>query len=192
MVCVLSPSEDNTEQILKEHNVKILRHDLPGRKVRDVDAHIWGLPTTYTYMSKLRNTLIEAALGMEADYFLSLDSDVILPPDAIKRLLDYSTNNHPGVIAPAVNMAQGAIAWNTMSWVDRAHPSLSHRPVREPLGGLADVVMAAMLLDKVGLEARWQTHPQGEDVGFCLDARAKEVPLWWVPEIKCDHRMRRV
>lgn len=191
IVCVYSPSADETESMLKRENVTILYDLRSGRDVKEIDFHQWGNLERYEYMASLRNMLIDYALDNDADYFFSLDSDILLPPGALKYMLNHLAG-HTGVVAPAVNMLmQQDTAWNTMSWVDQYHPNLAHRPVKHPKGGQVDVIMAAMLLDRKGLEARWTSHLQGEDVGFSVDAHYKKIPLWWLKDVHCQHIMRR-
>lgn len=189
-VCIYSESADETLQLLKDNDVTVLVDDRPGRRRNEIDGHMW-VQQRYEYMSSMRNRLIEYCLEHEADYFFSLDSDVILPPKGLQQMLRFA-ETHEGVIAPAVNMTTGQIAWNVMAWKDREHPGVANRNAGEQQTGPADVVMAAMMLDRRGMECRWQSHTQGEDVGFCVDATAKDVPRWWLAEIHCTHLMRRV
>lgn len=190
IVCVYTESEDDTEKILVEKEVTILRDERPGRAVIEIDGHCWGSENQYAYMADMRNRIIEHALEADADYLLSLDSDIIMPSMGLQHLLDYA-QTHEGVISPAVNMAWGSVAWNVMSWVDASRPNLVTRNMliseRDPV----DVVMAAMLLDRRGMEARWVGHPAGEDVGFCIDAEQKGIKRWWLPSVRCDHLMAR-
>jgi hypothetical protein len=191
VICIVSPSSDNTKELLEERGGIVLFHDTdlkPGRSRRDIDGHIWGDMETYAYMSDLRNSLTWAARGLEADYFLSLDSDIILPKNGLATLLDYAAD-HEGVVSPSVNMVARGTVWNQMSWVDNSRPSMAHRPIQEPMEGAADVVMACMLLDRSAMDVNWKAHRQGEDIGFCIDAAAKGVKLWWLPTVRCSHYM---
>lgn len=188
IISVLSPSNDTTEEILLAHNVDVIYHPALGRPINEIEAHVWGDIKTYDYMAALRNLLLDVAIGREADYFFSLDSDILLPPNGLINLLAYSSK-HPGVTSPAVNMSQlpSEKAWNVMQWsaggVDRLSvPDTS---------GQVDVVMAAMLLDNYAMaKCRWKGSNHGEDVGFSLDAHQKAIPLWWVPQVMCSHLMR--
>jgi hypothetical protein len=190
IICILSASTDGTEEIMEHQGVEIIRDERPGRSINDIDGHCWGQPNTYAYMADMRNKLVRTAIELKADYFFSLDSDIILPDSGLATMLKYAVDHH-GVIAPAVNMAVGETSWNQMDWIDPYRPGLAIRNPRWPETGRSDVVMGAMLLDRAGMEVTWQSHSQGEDVGFCLDAEAKQIPRWWLPEVKCDHLMRR-
>jgi hypothetical protein len=200
IIVLYTPSDDDTIQILNDHGAITFPDTIafdgytpPGRPVHEIDGHVWGNLERYTYMATLRNELMALAYSMEADYFFSLDSDIILPPDGLQRLLSFA-QTHPGVIAPAVNMVPKGTVWNTMSWDATLRGSAMR--YAEDFGsgkaGRRDVVMAAMLLDRGAMEAcAWAAHPQGEDVGFSLNAFNSQVPLWWVPEVRCRHRMKR-
>lgn len=191
VLALLTPSDDETELILQEHGADVIYDTSEGRRQRDIDGHVWGKMSTFQYMADMRNELVRHALEMEADYFFSLDSDIILEKGALKKILQFA-ENHPGVVSPAVNMTTGgSTAWNTMDWVDRRFPNLPDRKVHMPKTGQRDVVMAAMLLDRSAMEVKWQAHQAGEDVGFCIDAWHRRVPLWWLAEVRCAHLMRR-
>ena len=83
LVCLLSPSEDNTEEVLKQHPITLLYDERPGRSVLEIDTHAWGnLNGKYEYMASLRNQLIDYVIERDADFFFSLDSDIILPQNA--------------------------------------------------------------------------------------------------------------
>lgn len=191
IVCVYSESVDNTEAILKEEGVTVIPDLRLPRPVNEMDNHQWGAQEKYAYMASMRNRLVEYALSQDADYFFSLDSDILLNmPNTLKMLIDFAAG-HTGVVAPAVNMGMHDTCWNTMSWVDPYHPNAAIRPVKSPKGGQVDVVMAAMLLDRKGLEVHWMSHHQGEDIGFSLNAHRQQVPLWWLPNVPCQHVMQR-
>lgn len=184
-------STDETEVILKEHTDNILYDDSPGRPAHDIEGHVWGAMDKYQYMCHLRNGLLQHAKEMGADYFFSLDSDILLPRDGLKRLLHYAMT-HQGVVSPAVNMTWGSTAYNVMSWIDRDNPNMGERTLLPPVTGQHHVIMAAMLLDRGAIEAcEWVPHQQGEDIGFCINAWKLKVPLWWVAEVRCQHLMQR-
>jgi len=191
VLALLTPSEDETEQILKDHGAEIMYDTTGGRKIRDIEGHVWGKMETFAYMADMRNELVQWAKDLEADYFFSLDSDIILDENVLPRMLKYA-ETHPGVIAPAVSMSPTTTAWNTMSWVDRRFPNLpADRASERPKTGQRDIVMAAMMLDRSAMGVQWKAHQAGEDIGFCIDAWHKQVPLWWIAELQCIHLMQR-
>ena len=193
VLCLASPSEDGTEEALLCLGIEVIQDLEEGRPVWEIEHHTWGSLPKFEYMSRLRNQLVEIALEREVDYFFSLDSDIILPEHGLARLLDYAAT-HPGVVAPSVNMVPNGVAWNIMNW---SNPHMALAANRDKLAphllrqeaGRADVVMAAMLLDRSALACRWAMHMAGEDIGFCLDAESKGIPRWWYPDVRCQHLM---
>ena len=187
---IYTPGSDETEEVLLQHTTNILIEPT-GRSETEIAGHLWGDINKYAYMAHMRNELLRNAHAMGADYFFSLDSDIILPPDGLKRLLSYAST-HPGVVAPKVNMSWGATNWNVMSWVDPKYPRMAERSLVPPKTGQHHVVMAAMLLDRDAIDrGLWVAHHQGEDIGFSVHAWKEQIPLWWVEEIHCQHWMRR-
>lgn len=191
-VCLYTPCEDETLQILKERDVEVLHDDRQFRKQHEIDLHHWGTLQTYVYMSEIRNRLLEYVYNSGADYFFSLDSDILLPPHALKTLLSFM-ETHEGVVAPFVDMVgpnpSGAVP-NAMWWPFPEHPEQGLATRSERSVPSVSVVMAAMLMDRVGMQARWKADQQGEDIGFCRDCERKGIPRWWLPEIVCQHLMR--
>ena len=192
IVCLYSESSDETLELLTGAGVEVIYDDEPGRSTSEIEGHNWGHFETYDYMSRIRNRLTDHVRNSGADLFLSLDTDIILPPGGLSELVEYSST-HPGVVSPAVNMSWQAVAWNVMNWTQPDfHLSAAYRAPGVPSEGHVEILMAAMLLDRVAMTVcEWRPHVQGEDVGFGQSAREHGVDLWWVPSISCDHHMIR-
>jgi hypothetical protein len=188
VAALLSPSVDDTREVLDAHGVEIIEDEEPPRPVHEINSHQWGVISKFEYMTRLRNRLVEFALEGDYDYFFSLDSDIVLPKYGLMKLL-YYMRTHPGICSPSVNMVQDGVAWNVMNWSNPSFPMVANRTTI-PQAGRADVIMAAMLLDRTGLECRWEAHMAGEDVGFCLDAESRGIHRWWYPDVRCQHLMR--
>lgn len=193
-----SKSEDNTLEILQEHDVEVFNDEwddrpIPmGRTVNDIDHHRWGSLDTYQYMADMRNRLVHlASLVPGMDYFLSLDSDIMIPEGGLAVLIN-NMKVRTGIIAPAVNMGRGQTCWNKMNWEPGTNSAVrKSEDLGRYLAVKADVIMAALLMDQSGLRAQWRSHPQGEDVGLCLDCEQKGIDRWWLPRLYCQHLMSR-
>jgi GT2 family glycosyltransferase len=188
VVALVSESEDATEQVLAAHNVTVIHDEEPGRPVHEINDHQWGLISKFEYMSRLRNQLVDYAIAGGYDYFFSLDSDIVLPKFGLMQLLHHM-RTHPGICSPSVNMVQSGVAWNVMHWTNPQVPMAANR-AKIPQPGRADIIMAAMLIDRDALSVRWAAHMAGEDVGYCLDAESQGIPRWWFPDVRCQHLMR--
>lgn len=155
----------------------------------------------YGRLACLRNILAEVALGTDCDALLSVDSDIIVMPDLLERLL--ATNK--AWVAPLVrNDVEGANPrghWNVfkLKGIERDAGLCDHfRPMgpgwpneevlgwdpRDPkreqcLAAGAVCLYKRELLEKV----RWRTDSRGrqEDLGFAMEAFGAGYRAWYVP-----------
>lgn len=192
-------SDDGTLQAIYRNfpDVGLIIDREDGREAKEIEQHLWA-PHAYRYMAGARNKLMAFAVEDGFDYFFSVDSDIVARDRlSILRLIAHLEENGGGIAAPRVNLGQGnETAWNWMSWTskdghwtaDRCKPKYGDAP---PPEGDADVVMAALLFDRRGLEAVWHDHWQGEDIGLCRDAEEKGIPRFWLPSIPFLHFMQK-
>ena len=123
VVCHYTHSKDQTLTLLADRGVTVLNDPLrPTRPVESIDRHEWRFGNRgrdAAYMADLRNVLVAwVEAETAADYFLSLDTDIILPGGALAALLE----DFPGgALSPLVDLAHpcvGRTAWNFMSWLE--------------------------------------------------------------------------
>lgn len=197
-VFMYSPSEDDTLAKLcaLEGDVTILEAVEEIRTREEMDLHRWP-ETHFEHMSRWRNALLDHCEKVGAEWFFSVDSDIILPPMTAQRLqavLGRFSGMNYGAIAPAVNMAVhiDAHAYNFMQWNPQSTDD-AYRPTlpmpNEPF--TVGVIMGAMLIHRSAFHVRWEAHPQGEDLGWSRDAQRKDVRLLLDPTIQCNHLMKR-
>jgi len=192
ILCILSPSDDNTEALLLGGGADVVYHLADGRPASAIVGHHWGDLASYTYMASLRNLLLDHAAARNPTYFFSWDSDILLPPATLEKLIECE-QAQPGIYAPSVSMSQDGTHLNTMQWQARDRqgiPIQAHRTPPPRHTAQVDVIMAAMLIERRFFHVKWAPHPQGEDVGYSLNADRLSVPLYWVPEIRGTHIMR--
>lgn len=168
----------------------------PGHHRGDYDGR-----DGYAHLARIRNRLLEIIEFSDAEYFLSVDSDVIVPPNLLEMLMPYCTPT--SMVAAAIsNQADHPldgrmVAGNFLRLENgiNVHPySLTpHSPDAYPLSGVAtyDVVGACVLMHRSVIEggARYGVHPQGEDAPFCEEARANGVTIWVSFDVRPEHRM---
>jgi len=180
---------------------------LPGIEYRRQSAGLREKVSMYTRLACLRNILAEVALGQECDALLSVDSDIIVPPDLLTRLL---STRKPWV-AGLVRNSQDGRYWNVMRLRNiesdagltdhflpvgvNAHgetwpgPEGAGWDPRDPAREQCLMAGAACLYSRDLLErARWRTDGRGrqEDVGFAIQAFRAGFRAWYVPVI-CQH-----
>ena len=113
VVCHYTQSSDATLALLTGWGATVICDpSLPTRTLHSIERHTWRFGRRggdAGYMAHLRNVLVEwVESATDADYFFSLDTDIILPPGALEALLD----DFPG----------GAVS----PLVDLAHPDVGH------------------------------------------------------------------
>ena len=76
-----------------------------------------------------------------------------------------------------------------MTWLDGRPRRAQRKPGLPSERFRADTLAAAIVVDRSGMEGRWSEHPQGEDVGWALDAERRGIPRWVDPTVRCAHLM---
>lgn len=148
----------------------------------------------FANLAFLRNRFVELFLETDADYLLSVDSDIIVPPHILARLMSGNKNL---IISAAISNIPG-------TRLDGKSPGnfliyqngIFIHPPRYPLQGHMDVDLtgAVYLIPRQGLEdgLRYGPHPMGEDTPFCIQAKEKGYTLRVILDLECDHRMNKV
>lgn len=185
---VLNDSADESEAILTEfacaRPTALLRRDLHFPR--------WQRGRySFANLALLRNLLIDEALRSGADYLFSVDSDVLPPPNALRRLL---AAERPLVGARVPNdLHLPGEHWRCNFLCRDGRGRLRH-PRAFPPDALVpvDVVGAAVLIARAVLESgcRYEPGPTGEDEGFCRQALAAGFQPWVDTGLVCQHLMQ--
>ena len=146
----------------------------------------------YVRMAALRNRFLDLFLETDGDYLLSIDSDVIAPPDTVRRLLelmDGATIAGAALCNEAGKRLDGRTAGNFMV---KQGEQIIH-PDTYPLSGVMNVAVvgAVSLIPRqvIANGARYKPHKQGEDLGFADEAHKRGYRFLVDLDCKCDHRM---
>lgn len=139
-------------------------------------------------LARIRNRLLDQVADLDADLFLSLDTDILLQdPTTIARLERLVTSGDCDIAAPLAFLHPGApAAWTpgqTVCWAynfgfltgdqdphrswQRPHPSAL------PWGELVrmHVPMGAWLGNRAAIDVPYDWHVSGEDLGYAHNAR---------------------
>lgn len=147
----------------------------------------------YAHLAALRNRFLDLFLETDGDYLLSIDSDVIPPPDTVRRLLELMDGQ---TIAGAAlcNVAGQKLDGHTPgNFMVMDGNGLIRHPDSYSLIGTVDVAVIGacyMIPRQVIVDGvRYSAHPQGEDIPFCESAAAKGYLVKVILDLVCDHRM---
>lgn len=139
----------------------------------------------FSKMVELRNQLLGVARSVKPDFFLSVDSDILLHEDAISNLLEtYETEDCIAVGGKCYLDFSTVFHPNYAKWTGQTFS-------RGDFFGVArvDVLMAIKLMSPAAYNVDYTFHRQGEDFGWSEEAR-KCGPLVWDGRIVSKHVMR--
>lgn len=139
----------------------------------------------YVQMVELRNELLAEVRRQEPDVFLSLDSDILIAPQALDGGLE--SLGRFDACGTKTYMAHGTMASNYA--FHRPGGGL-HRPDQEATFP-CDVIMAIKLMTKKAYDIDYENDHRGEDIGWSLSARRQGVVLGWDGRFPSKHVMKR-
>lgn len=193
---VLNNSKDNSEQILKEfkqkydheyNDIKIDYYNKNRNIPKDNRSNEVRLKHTYFHLSVLRNKLLEYA-SKNTDYLLSVDSDILVKPDVIHKLLSankdicasliwngYLHNSEKPYLYPNIlSYDENKILKHVSNYHVKNAPTLSESKILE-----INATGAVCLMSKdICRVTKYSWHNQGEDMFWSEDCQSKGYKLY--------------
>lgn len=170
---VAGTSRDESLDLCVEMGTTVVVDETPD----DGIMRSWG-SRRYDTMVYARNRLLQGVREKEADYFLSVDSDILLHPEAIKFLLETSENaNAVGgrvylALPPNEKITNAAFfsSDNTLRRLDTTGVLV---------GNNVEVLMALKLMDRqaYSVDYAWDRH--GEDIGWSRAVKEAGLAMAW-------------
>lgn len=150
------------------------------------DRRNWGSRGRYAEMAELRNRLLGAVRDEKPDAFLSLDSDILVHQFGVRLLLDDLRTDHWDAVGGKCYMQPTGTL--SPSW---ARVSYSHGLDRSDSTGYfaAQVIMAIKMMGPTAYHVDYETHAQGEDIGWSLACERARLSLGWDGRIANKHVM---
>lgn len=132
----------------------------------------------YEHMTSLRNRLLSKVRELNPTLFWSLDSDILVAENSLDSAMTMLMNDDYDAVGTKLHMHR----------IGRRHPSYAHMN-RMGIGGLrrsdsigqfpVDVIMASKLMTVKAYNVDYESHPQGEDIGWSLAAVKAGCRLGW-------------
>lgn len=170
---LLNNSTDNTEDILKENNIRYINYDIENATSRE-DRLMYSMD----HLAQLRNSFLEEFLRSDCEYLFSIDSDILMIGDTdLSKLL--SNNLH--IVSILISNSPTIYAHNILN--GNIRPKIIDGTIME-----VDLTGAIYLIHREVIEAgvRYGYHKNGEDVVFCEKARSLGYKLY------CDTRIHAI
>jgi hypothetical protein len=194
-----SPDDEQTVNLLrtwrKNHPEVPLfemreRNDIPHYE-HDENSRQWTI-SKYENMVNLRNSILARVREIQPDYYLSLDSDIILKNPNTLELLMAHIDNGADAVSPLMFMTPFDTEFpSVMTWIDKKEFK-ARRTKDYPLGTYfkSDIIMAAKMMSKeVYNNVDYEIHSQGEDLGWSKNATLKGYSLYSASYIYAAHIM---
>jgi hypothetical protein len=162
---------------------------VPIEETREGDVRSWGYER-YERMVYLRNLLLTEVRSYEPEYFLSLDTDILLHPDCVSNLLQTIKDIEPAVAVGGKTFMTPR-GKETPSFGMFIRDQVSQGIRRSDSDGVmqVDVIMAIKLMSPIAYNVDYEFHTHGEDVGWSAACRDRKLKLWWDGRVASKHVM---
>lgn len=150
----------------------------------------------YEQMAEYRNRLLGLAQAISPDYFLSLDSDILLHPSALLCMLDTIQHKHrikgTDVLFDAVGgkafLSEGSehiTTYGTLAY------NGGIRRVNSDAVFPTQILMAIKLMSPAAYHIPYEANQFGEDIGWSLNCEKAGLNLGWDGRVCSKHIMNR-
>jgi len=146
----------------------------------------WG-PDRYQNMVESRNALLGLVRELSPDFFLSLDSDILLHPTAISKALELFRDGVWAVGLATYLTPRGNTVPNMGSWLDQSYIRYSRKDY--PEATTCDILMAAKLMKPEAYQVDYEYHRSGEDLGWSRALKRAGGKVMWDGRVKNKHVM---
>ena len=139
----------------------------------------WDIPTDIETITKGRNQLREIFLNGNYDYFLSVDSDIIIPNNTIETLMKHDKD----IVSFKVHFMKNGIEVPAAfkERFDKGIKIYSWQELNKPLMKVWGATLAISLIKRKvleNIEFRCPIIERGEDYWFMMDCEGKFE--WWL------------
>lgn len=185
-VFVGSPS-DPTFEVIEQHCVTNDRRYflVPTDEPVRADVREWD-EARFRHMVGIRNQLLQVVRGLEPEHFLSIDSDILLHPQALTWMLQ-ARSRFDGV-GSATFMTETGDEFPNCGWLS-GMTGMQRRRI-DYVGTIpVDIIMAIKLMSPAAYAVDYELHPQGEDIGWSAACGRAGVKLGWDNHAQSKHVM---
>ena len=132
-----------------------------------------------------RNMLAKEAINQKAEYILWVDSDMILPEDALTKLLSHKKDIVSAAYAFKDINSQDLIAFS----IDNKRMPYSSIDGLTEVGGIGFgcCLTKTSVFDKIDFPYFVFGEDYGEDIYFCRKVNKAGIKIYLDPDVKCGH-----
>lgn len=182
---------DETPQILEQFAQRETgRVKLIYQNYGTTHGHLRG-SYNLTHLAALRNRLIQAFLNSECAFLFSVDSDILVPPETLRRLIDDNCDIVSTLVCNGHELGDESI-YNVLVRSQNGY-YVHLRDFPRDRVFRVDCTGAAYLISRRVLEnfaIRYSSKRGAEDIGFCHAAAEKGLKIYCDGRLECTHAMR--
>lgn len=144
----------------------------------------------YHHLADVRNRLLDMVQRRDTDYFFSVDSDILIQHNTLAKLVGEDKDVCAALVHNDRNINR---KWpnrfvNIMVASNGQYKHYKDYPINDTFE--VDVTGAVYLISKsVYNTIRYEWHKQGEDIGFCENAKRAGFKIYCNSELYCYHLM---
>ena len=168
----------------------------------DKCGHEVMLDIVYGYtVDANRNTLAQEAVDDGYDYIFFVDNDVVLPSDALAKLLEirvdivsgiYRSHQQMGDFTQLSKYGETINYLPEDSYTSAEFDAMDSTRVEVRGGGAGCMLISTAALKRIGKPwFKWTEYESGgtlsEDLWFCEQAHDADVPIYADPRVRCGH-----
>ena len=187
---VAEPSSDDTVELAEKYGEVIMLPDAGHNR-----EHAWGKRPRLEHMVVIRNALLEGVREREPDFFLSLDSDILIPDPYVLNLKATLTMGDPKEPAKEIDAVGGLLYMDPRDPLCTSFGKKSKQHNFKRVGPNTvhkiDYIMAAKLMKPSAYNIDYVFNKRGEDIGWCDAARNAGLKLFCDGRIPAKHVMRK-
>jgi len=193
---IINNSQDDSEKILQRfkldyqheyHNITIDYYNGNKHVPKDERTNDIRLKHSYNHLSLLRNMLLNHTVKNNYSHLLSVDSDIMISPDTLNKLLSHNVDicssliwngflhepSHPWKFPNILNYNLFGQLEHISNWYVKNSPNLTESKLIE-----VSATGACILISKeVCKQTKYSWHLQGEDMSWSEDCQKKGFKL---------------
>lgn len=148
--------------ICNKKNVTLILNNEPVRE----DKRRWTDEGIYNFMSEIRNKTLANVRRIFPDFYLSVDSDILLAKDTITDLLETLHTFNANAVGGATYLdPTDKTCSNAAYWRD-PNRYIGFKRAKVEGVQVVDILMAVKLMDRLAYNINYEFHQYGEDFGW--------------------------
>lgn len=129
----------------------------------------WNVPGEIEKMSLLRNRLLEEVRLLAPDFFLSIDTDILVHPEAISNLMETMESYEADAAASLTYLSTGGTTTTNVG-IWRSYGSSFNRGANVGCYPV-DILMALKMMRASAYNVDYSPHVLGEDIGWSINCK---------------------